>query len=189
VFSQTNNGATVSQATVQVQQPGNAFRTYVEVTSRVPQTGQIQSAVAISNSSSTAATVNFELPSLDGTATGLNASVLVPASGHVSRFVHELFPTVSLPFRGILRVSTGGQVSIVSERTRYNERLDLLITTMPVTNEASQSTSADMLFPVVADGSGYSTQFILFSGIAGQSTTGNLRFFAPNGQPMNVNIR
>ena len=203
VFSQFNNGATVSQATVQVQQPGNAFRSYVEVSCRVPATvgcgvdpsptvpkpGQIQSALAISNSSSTAATLNLELTLLDGTPTGLTASVVVPPSGHVSRFIQELFPTLSLPFRGIVRLSTGGQVSIVNERTRYNERVDLLITTMPVTSETSSSTSVDMFFPVVADGGGYSTQFILYSGITGQSTTGTLNFFSPSGQPLNVNIR
>jgi len=194
VFSQFSNGATVSQATVQVQQPGNTFRTYVEVSSRLTEPGQIQSAIAISNSSSTAATVNLELTNLDGTPTALTASVVVPPSGHVSRFMLELFPTLSIPspeipFRGILRFSSGGQVSIVSERTRYNERLDLLITTMPVTSETSPVTSADLLFPVFADGGGYSTQFILYSGSTSQSTTGNLNFFSSSGQPINVNIR
>ena len=189
VFSYSKNGVTVSGASVQTQPTGTAFRTYVEVTSNTPGAGAIQSGIAITNNSSTSATVNFELNSLNGFGTGLAASVVIPPSGHTSKFVHELFPTLSLPFRGVLRVSSGNSIVVVSLRTRYNERGDFLITTTPATNEASASSSADLMFPHIVDRGGYTTQFILFSGLAGQSTAGTLRFFGQDGQPLTLTVR
>jgi hypothetical protein len=189
VFSFSRNGVTVSRATVQTQPAATAFRTYVEVNSSTAIPGAIQSGIAITNNSATSATVNFALTSLDGLNTGLTASLVVPASGHVSKFVHELFPTLSLPFRGILRVSSSNSIVMVSLRMRYNERGDFLITTTPATNEAAPSTVAELMFPHIVDRGGYTTQFILFSGIAGQSTTGTLRFFGQDGQPLNLTVR
>jgi hypothetical protein len=189
VFAYTKNGVTVSGASVQTQPAGTAFRTYVEVTSSTPGAGTIQSGIAITNNSSTSATVNFELNSLNGFSTGLTASVVIPPSGHTSKFVQELFPGITLPFRGILRMSSGNSIVVVSLRTRYNERGDFLITTTPATNEASGSSSAELLFPHIVDRGGYTTQFILFSGLVGQSTTGTLAFFGQDGQPLNLTVR
>ena len=189
VFSFSQNGVVVSRASVPAVLPGVAFRAYVEVNSSAALPGAIQSGMAISNNSATSATVNFELTGLDGFNTGLSASIVVPASGHVSKFIHELFPGLSLPFRGILRVSSASTIVPVSLRMRFNERGDFLVTTTPVTNEASPATTAELIFPQIVDQGGYSTQFILFSGVAGQSTTGTLRFFGQDGQPLNLTVR
>ena len=77
---------------------------------------------------------------------------------------------------------------MVSLRVRYNERSDLLVTTIPASNEAAPSTTADLFFPQIVDGGGYTTQFILFSGVAGQRTTGMVAFFGQNGQPLNLTV-
>ncbi|MBI4471931.1 MAG: hypothetical protein HY646_04635 [Acidobacteria bacterium] len=192
VFSFTNGGVLQTEAAVPAQPASTAFRSYVEVNSRTGNPGAIQSAIAISNPSSTSATVNFELTTLAGASTGLTATRLVPANGHISTFVHDLFPTldVSANFRGVLRITSGASpVVIVSLRTRYNERGDFLITTTPASNEAAASTTGEIYFPHIVDQGGYSTQFILFSGVTGQTSTGNLRFFSQAGQSMNVRIR
>jgi hypothetical protein len=189
VFSFANNGVTVSQATVQAQPAGIAWRSYVEVNSSSAVAGAIQSGLAITNNSSTQAVVNFELTALNGANTGLTASVVVPALGHVSKFVHELFPTLGLPFRGILRVSSSNSISLVSLRMRYNERSDFLLTTTPATNEASASSTAELIFPHIVDRGGYTTQFVLFSGVTGQTSNGTLRFFAQDGQALNLTVR
>ena len=181
-FSFSRNSVTVARATVQAQTAGVVLRTYVEVSSAAAIPGAIQSGIAITNNSSTSATVNFELTGLDGINTGVTALLVVPPSGHVSKFVHEIFPTLTLPFKGILRASSSNLTVMVSLRARYNERGDLLVTTMPVTNEATPSSTANLLFPQIVDQGGYTTQFILFSGIAGQRTTGVLAFFGQNGR-------
>ncbi|HYR42926.1 MAG TPA: hypothetical protein VER98_07885, partial [Terriglobia bacterium] len=192
VFSFTKAGVTVSRASVQAQTAAVTLRTYLEVNSRASIPGAIQSAIAIANNSSTSATINFELIGLDGFSAGVSGAVVVPAFGHASKFIHELFPaldpTFKLPFRGVLRVTSSNLIVMVSLRVRYNERGELLVTTIPVTNEATPSTIADLLFPQIVDRGGYTTQFILFSGVAGQRTTGTLGFFGQNGQPLNLTV-
>ena len=63
------------------------------------------------------------------------------------------------------------------------------MTTIPATNEASASSSADLIFPQIVDGGGYTTQFALFSGIFGQISNGTLRFFGQDGQALDLTVR
>ena len=193
LFSFFSNGATSTQAAVQTQAPATGLRSYVEVNSIGPVPGAIQTAIAIANNSATAATVNFELRGLDGSSTGLTSSIIVPAFGHRANFVHELFPSltvsVGVPFRGLLRITSFSSIAVVAARARYNEDGSFLITTTPVSNEASSASTAELDFPQIVDGGGYSTQFVLFSGITDQNTTGILSFFGQDGQPLNLTVR
>ena len=80
-------------------------------------------------------------------------------------------------------------MSVVGLRLRYNERKELLITTTPPSVETNQAISKSMLFPHVADGGGYTTQFILFGGTTGQTSSGTLGVYDPNGQPLNIGLQ
>jgi hypothetical protein len=189
VLSYSTGGFTTSMASVPVQAPSIAFRSFVEATAATGAAGSIQTGVAITNNSAAASTVTFELTGLDGVLLGPAVNVTIPGFGHVSRFVNELFPSALAPLGGVLRISSGGSIAMTALRTRYNERGDFLITTMPVSNEASSSTSAELLFPHIAAGGGYTTQFVLFSGVTNQSTTGTLRFVGSQGQALNLIVR
>lgn len=184
-------GVTVSEAGVPGIR-GNAFRMYVEATSNASSVGTIQTGLAISNLAPTATTATVDLINLDGTATGLPAvNLTLPANGQVARFAHELFSMGSLfPFKGLIRISGGttSGLSVVGLRGRYNERGEFLITTTPPSNEAATASSAELLFPHLVNGGGYTTQFILFSGTAGQSSTGNLRFVRQDGTAFNLTV-
>jgi hypothetical protein len=188
IFSFRNAGVTVSEAGVPASRTSSAFRLYAEGSGSLGQTGSIQTGIAITNPSANSVTVNFTLttPS-SGTATG---SKLIPGNGQIALFVNELgnFP---FAYQGVLRISTTSSsgVSVVGLRGHYNERSDFLITTTPAVDETSPATSAEQLFPHFADGGGYTTQFVLFSGAAGQSSSGNLLFVAQNGQPLNLLLR
>ena len=189
VFSYKPGAITVSEAGVPGIR-GSAFRMYVEATSSGTAAGTIQTGLAISNLGSTSTTVNFELTRLDGTATGLTSPVTIPGNGQVVRFLHEFFPTLTLPFQGVLRISggTASGLSVVGIRGRYNERGDFLITTTPPSNESGPASSAELLFPHLVNGGGYTTQFILFSGTAGQTSGGNLRFVRQDGTSFNLTV-
>jgi hypothetical protein len=63
-----------------------------------------------------------------------------------------------------------------------------MITTTPPTNENNSQSPTELLFPDVANGGGYTTQFILFSGTAGQSSSGNLRLLKQDGSPFNLTV-
>ena len=188
IFSFKNAGVTVSEAGVPASRTSSAFRLYAEGSGTPGQMGSIQTGIAITNPSANSVTVNFTLttPS-SGTATGTK---LIPGNGQIALFVNELgnFP---FAYQGVLRISTTSSsgISVVGLRGRYNERTDFLITTTPAVDETSPTTSAEQLFPHFADGGGYTTQFVLFSGTVGQTSSGNLLFVAQNGQPFNLLLR
>jgi len=181
VFSYKPAGITVSEAGVPITS-GSAFRVYVE-SSGVTQ-GNIESGIAVANTSSAATSVTFDLTDLTGAAvSGISpVSITLPGFGQTAKFLNDIFPSLPIPFKGVLRITTTSSgLSVVGLRTRINERGDFLITTTPPTNENSPAGMAEMFFPQVADGGGYTTQFILFSGIAGQATSGNMQFVKQDG--------
>jgi hypothetical protein len=171
---------------------GSAFRIYAEENTATAGVGAIQTGFAIANLSADPATVNLELTKLDGTSTGITNSVTIPGNGQIAAFVHDVFPTLTFPFQGILRVSRAGGgsggLSVVSLRLRYNERGELLMTTMPPSNESDNPPTSELLFPQLVNGGGFTTQFILFSGSAGQMSSGNLSFLAQDGTPLSLNV-
>jgi hypothetical protein len=107
-----------------------------------------------------------------GAATGYVGTSVVPAWGEIALFLNQIsgFESLQLPFRGVLRISansTAMEVTVTGLRARYNERQDFLVTTTPPGNEASPTSSTELLFPHFVTGGGYTTQFVLFSGSAG----------------------
>ncbi len=199
VFSSKRDGVTVSLAGVSVT-TGTVLRMYVESSGISGQSGNIQSGVAIANNSSSSATVAFELTQFNGTTPfgAVPVSITLPSAGQTARFVSDIFPNLPNPFKGVLRISTtSSTISVVGLRTRYNERSDFLITTTPAVAESSppaatQSTPpvrTEPAFPVLIDGGGFTTQFILFNGTAGTSASGSLRFFDTKGQPLSLTLQ
>jgi hypothetical protein len=151
--------------------------------------GQLRTGVAIANPSSSAITVRLELTDHVGAGTGMSSTVTIPASGHIARFLPEFsgFENIRWPFHGVLRISTTspGGIAVVGLRGRYNERDDFLITTAMPADESSPTSNAEMFFPHMVYGGGYTTEFIVYSGSAGQASTGSLRFFKHDGSLMN----
>ena len=191
IFSYRQANITVSEAGVPVIS-GNAFRTYVEASGTTGQSSSIQTGVAIANISSVSASVTFDVTDLNGAPISGIApvSISLPGSGQAAKFIGDLFPSLPSPFRGVVRITTTSSgVSVVGLRARINERGDFLITTTPPTNENRLPAATAVFFPQVADGAGYTTQFILFTGSAGQSSSGNLNFYAPSGQPLYLSLR
>ena len=175
VFSYQPSGVTISEAGVP-SVSGSALRMYVEASGTFGAPGSTQTAAAIANLSTTAANVNLELQNLDGSAAAAATSLTVPGSGQVAKLLSDLFPNLELPFRGVVRISTGSSgVAAVGLRTRYNERGDFLITTTPPISESAAASSASLFFPQVVDGGGYATEFVLLPSAFGSS--GSLRLF------------
>jgi hypothetical protein len=171
--------------------PGNAFRMYVELSGVPGQSGNIQTGIAVANTSGGVARVNFELTRLDGSATGLNAFVDLPPGGQDAKFLAELFPAVPASFQGVIRITSAVTISVVGVRSRYNERPgspDFLITTTPPVSETQVQPAAEQSFPQIVNGAGYTTQVILFNGTAGQAGGGQLRFLDRLGAPFNLTL-
>jgi hypothetical protein len=127
----------------------------------------------------------------------LRGSTTIPAQGHVAVFLNEIpsFQEIPLPFKGFLRISdspyaTSPAIDVVGIRGRFNERGEFLITaTTPTSESVVPPPTAQMLFPYFVDGGGYTTQFVLFNGGSGQTSTGTLNFVGPLGSPLGVQVR
>jgi hypothetical protein len=190
VFSYKPAGVTVSEAGVPVT-GGTAFRLYVESSGATGQVGSIATGLAVANTSPAATTVTFDITDLSGASVGVTpVAINLPASGQSAKFLSDIFPAgLPTPFKGILRITaTGSGIALVGLRSRTNERSDFLITTTPPSNEAGTPASGDLLLPHLVNGGGYTTQFILFSGTAGQTSSGNLHFFKQDGNPFNLTV-
>ena len=78
---------------------------------------------------------------------------------------------------------------MIGLRGRYNERRDFLISTTPAANESIVSPTGDVFFPYLAEGGGYTTQFILSSPSGALPSSGWLRFYSETGVPLNLLLK
>lgn len=177
LFSFKPASVTVSEAAA-MGNTGTAFRVFAESSWVFGTPNSIQTGVAVANTSSLPATVTFDLTRSDGAPAGLApVSLDLPPSGQTAKFLGQIFPRLPETFQGVLRISSNANLSVVGLRGRYNERSDFLITTTPPANEAAPAPARPVLFSHFADSGGYTTEFILFSGATGQSSTGVLQLF------------
>jgi hypothetical protein len=190
IFAYRAAGVTVTEAGVPAI-AGRNLRSYVEHVDVTDAVGDVQSALAITNNSSAAANVTLQLVHLDGTLAGIAASYEVAALGRQAKMLAELFPNQTLPnpFRGVLRITTtSSSISAVSLRIRVNENADYVLTATPASDEATPVTG-EVFFPHLADGGGFTTQFVLFSPTAGQTINGTLRFVDSSGESLDLPVR
>ena len=183
IFSYAPAGKTLSESGVPALPKGSGFRVYVEAS----QVGSINTGLAITNTADTSNTVTLEVTRLDGSLAVAPATLALPPSGQVARFLNDIF---SLPdnFFGVLRVTSTADVAIVALRLRVNAKGEIKVTTLAPSNEMDPATSAETFFPHIADSGGWSTQFILFSGAAGQASSGTLTFIDASGQPLDLSV-
>jgi hypothetical protein len=186
IFTYKPGAITASEAGIPVTM-GTTFRMFAELSSSPP----IKTGIAVANATSVAGTVTLALTDLNG-APIAQVSKPLPAQGQFAGFINDpdlMAGLAGQTIQGVLRISTDlSSISVVGLRSRDNERLDFLITTTPPTLESGTPTIAERLFPHLANGDGYTTQFILFSGVTGQTSGGMLDFVAPDGTPLELNI-
>ena len=187
IFSYTPANIRVSEAAM-IGTSGTQFRTYVENSGTSGSVGSINSGLAIANLDGVQASVNLQLFKLDGTSAG-STTISIPAGARVAQFLSEMFPSVSTSFKGVMRISSTDNLSVAGLRARYNERSELLITTVPVSPEVTQGSSAQVIFPNIVDAAGYTTQIILLDVVSGQTSAGTMNFFTIGGKNPSVTFQ
>jgi hypothetical protein len=85
---------------------------------------------------------------------------------------------------GVLDIRSAMPFAALTMRSLTNERGDFLLTTFPIAN-VNRAALSPVVFPQIADGGGYITQFILLSPGAAASAT-PLKFYDQEGQPLAV---
>jgi len=154
ILSLSNQGITVSETSVRAASPETAFQMYVE------KSATLHSRLAVANPSASPAWATFELAPLDGSSLSRITSIMIPAGGHIAPMIEDLFPTVRDGFQGLLRILSTPSMGVTALRIRNNKRGDVIVTGIPVSSEASSSTSSTLVFPLVVRGGGFSTEFV-----------------------------
>ena len=164
---------------------GAAFRMPVEQSPN----RQISTSLSIANPSSSGGNVWFSLTDSDGSFIA-STSRYISDAGLASEIPGVLAPVANQEIEGVLRITTDlpGGISVAGYRARYNERQQLLYTTVVPALENGLPSSDARFFPYLLNGSGFTTDIILFSGKAGQSSAGSLRFTKPDGVPLDLGI-
>jgi hypothetical protein len=188
IFSFRTGGVTVSEAGVPSLETGTAFRLFVESSAA----GDIRTGIGIVNPSGVSTTVTFNLVGVDGSPTGLTGSLPIPAYGQRALFFDEVpgFEALPKPFKGFVRISTADNVdmAVIGLRGLINERSEFLVTTTSPANENSTA-APKIVFPQVADGGGFMTEFILYSGTASEPSSGSLSVHAQSGDASSINVQ
>jgi hypothetical protein len=97
----------------------------------------------------------------------------LPASGPDARFADCLIAGLPASFTGVLDISSTTPFAALTLRFLVNERGEFPMTIFPVA-DANRSAVSPIVFPHIADGGGYVTEFILISAGGAASTTLNL---------------
>ena len=99
------------------------------------------------------------------------------AGGHSSAFADQFMAGLPGRTTGVLDISSTKSFAVLNLRSMVNERRDFLMTTFPVAD--ANAAAPWPVFPQVADGGGYTTEFILISPTRGTGTV--LKFYTGDG--------
>jgi hypothetical protein len=157
VFRYTAGGITVTETGVPSATATTHARIYVDRTSG-HDTG-----IAIAGVDAAAVNVSVHAYELNGSKpVSQPETVALSGNGHYSAFAGEIVSGIKDGFAGVLDLEAPTPFVALTVRSLYNSRNDYLITTFPVA-DLTRSAPAPIVFPQIADGGGYTTQFILLS--------------------------
>jgi hypothetical protein len=200
IFSFRNgDGIVVSEAGAAPVQ-ADAFRMYVEETTPMSVYPAIQSGFAVANSLTTPLPATVNLTGLDGSLIA-TTTITIPANGQIAKMLHDLFPDIAYPVRGLLSVEPPAPPrplysSAVAFRLHFNERGEILTTTTPPAN-AKLDAGTLMVFPQFLNGGGWTSELVLFNGFIGTPLipgfsaldSGQLTFSQSDGSPFNLVLK
>ncbi len=168
------SGVLVFESGIPASTPTTHARIYVDLS------GHHNTGLAIANVGSIAANIAVKAYQADGlTAVGSSQDLLqLVAGAHAAKFADELISGLPAGFSGVLDISSKSPFAALTLRSLINERNEFLMTAFPVA-DISQAAPSPILFPLIADGGGYLTEFILMS--AGPAASTKISYFDEDG--------
>jgi photosystem II stability/assembly factor-like uncharacterized protein len=175
VFSYNPDDALVSESGIPAAVSSTHARVYVDL-SENHNTG-----LAIANPSASNADITIEAFQKDGvTIAGSSKGPLqLVGRGHQAQFADQLISGLPTGFTGVLDISSSTPFAALTLRSLINEEGSFLMTTFPIA-DASRPVPLPIIFPQIADGGGYVTEFILISPEAASRAI--LRFWDAKGR-------
>ena len=141
--------------------------------------------IAIANPRIAPLNISLQAFQMDGAtpAGSVEGPIALDAKGHAASFVGQLISGLPSGFQGVLDIKGDTPFAAITYRSLVNEREEILLAAFPVA-DLSQPPLSPILFPQIADGDGFVTQFILLNA-SGPSST-RLSFFGETGTPLAV---
>jgi hypothetical protein len=178
IFSFAREGVRVSESGVPTATLTTHARIYVDQ-SQGHDTGL---AVMTPNSAAGLSLHAFQADGITAAGTG-PGTLNLSTDGHSARFVGELVSGLPANYPGVLDISSPTPFAALTLRSLNNSRGDFLTTTFPVA-DMTRLAPRPIVFPQIADGAGYTTQFILIGAAGASSTT--LTFYDDAGLPLPI---
>ena len=180
MFNRTVNGFMVTECGIPAALPTTHALVYVDMTN-----GH-DSGLALAGTTANSLSVTLMAYQSDGsTSAGSSAGPLsIPANGHSAAFVSQWISGLPANFKGVIDIAATTPFAALTLRSLTNARQDFLITTFPIADLTRSAPAAPLVFPHIADGGGYRTEFILLS--SGSAVTSTISFFADDGIPLPI---
>ncbi len=178
VFGYNLGSILVSESGIPATVPTTHARVYVDLS------GNHDTGLAIANVGNTDANITINAFQTNGTSAVGTSQGLIPLApgGHAAKFADNFITGLPAGFTGVLDISSTTPFAALTVRSLTNERGDPLMATFPVA-DANQPAPSPIVFPQIADGGGYVTQFILIS--PGGAATTVLYYYDGTGTPIN----
>ncbi|MBZ5499698.1 MAG: hypothetical protein LAP85_25135 [Acidobacteriia bacterium] len=179
VFGYNPAGVLVTESGV----PASGAVTHARI--HVDLSGGHDTGLALVNLVTESATVTVEAFQSDGSTRVATSSgtIRLVGEGHMAKFADQLIQNLPEGFTGVLDVNSSAPFAALTVRSLYNQRHDFLLTTFPIAQPYQRGVS-QLLFPQIAAGGGFKTQFIWIS--PGAGSVGTISFHGHDGKPLAV---
>jgi hypothetical protein len=143
------------------------------------------SGLAIAGTTQTTLPVTLKAYQSDGsTSAGSQANPLsIPGNDHAAAFLRQWISGWPADFKGVLDIPAPAPFTALTLRALTNARQDSLIATFP-TADLNRPAPTPVVFPQIATGGGYRTEFILLT--SGASAASTLSFLGEEETPLSV---
>jgi sugar lactone lactonase YvrE len=172
VFLETESGIPATVSTTHA-------RIYVDLS------GGHDTGLAIANPTNANASITitaFQSDGVTGIGTSQGPLPLLP-NGYSAFFADQLIAGLPAGFTGVLDITSSTPFAALTVRSLTNERNDFLLATFPIA-DMTVGAPSPIVFPQIADGGGYVTQFILIG--AGGASSVTLNYYGEDGKPLAV---
>jgi hypothetical protein len=175
----TPQGLVVTESGIPSAVPTTHARLFVD------KTAGHDTGIAVAVPGAQSADVHVEAFQTDGVTAGgpVGASFTLKPNGHRANVASDLLPGLPANFIGVLDVSSSAPIVALTLRSLFNQRGELLFSTIPVA-DMTRPAPSPVIFPHLADGGGFQTQLILLSPITPAATI--VKLFGETGAPLGI---